>query len=299
MSETVTVPAPAATEAPGTTPGRRLAQERERQNLSAADVARQLKLSVSQVEALEAGHYHLLPGPVFVRGFIRNYARLVKLDSEPLLQSAADGLPQPAPRPEMPPSQDIPFPAAPARSWPRYAVAFVIIVVALGIYEYGSEIHALVNRPVKTAPVAASPQPHKAASISAPAQTEQYPVHTAAATEPQPEEPGVKASAAAAAAVQEARPPMDAGASETRQPRRGERQVRIYFDKESWVEIRDRNDKTIFYQLNRPGTEQVIHGLPPLTLVVGNAHGVRLTYDEKPVDLARHTKVDVARFTLP
>jgi hypothetical protein len=32
--------------------------------------------------------------------------------------------------------------------------------------------------------------------------------------------------------------------------------------------------------------------------VVGNAHGVRLTYDEQPVNLAQHTKVDVARLTL-
>ena len=53
-------------------PGRRLAEARQAQNLTTADVARQLKLSVWQVDALEAGRYHQLPGPIFVRGFIRN-----------------------------------------------------------------------------------------------------------------------------------------------------------------------------------------------------------------------------------
>jgi cytoskeleton protein RodZ len=36
-----------------------------------------------------------------------------------------------------------------------------------------------------------------------------------------------------------------------------------------------------------------------LKLVVGNARGVRLTYDDKPVDLTPHIGVTVARLTLP
>ena len=55
-----------------TAPGQRLAEARQTQNLTPADVARQLKLSVWQVEALEAGNYEQLPGPIYVRGFIRN-----------------------------------------------------------------------------------------------------------------------------------------------------------------------------------------------------------------------------------
>src|SRR5258706_9374755 len=90
-------------DAPGT-----LLAAREAQSLSVADVARQLKLSVHQVEALEAGEYHRLPGPVFVRGFIRNYARLLKVDPEQWLHSAADSLPRVEPRPAAPPSQEIP-----------------------------------------------------------------------------------------------------------------------------------------------------------------------------------------------
>ena len=77
-----------------------------------------------------------------------------------------------------------------------------------------------------------------------------------------------------------------------------ERQVTLEFEDESWVEIRDGNGKVILWQLNLPGTRQVVSGRPPLSFVIGNAHGVRLTYDDRPVDLAPYTRTDVARMTL-
>jgi cytoskeleton protein RodZ len=77
-----------------------------------------------------------------------------------------------------------------------------------------------------------------------------------------------------------------------------EREVRLVFEEESWVEIRDRNDQTIFSQLNQAGTTRRIRGVPPLQVVVGNAQGVRMTYAGRDIDLARHTKIDVARLTL-
>ena len=64
------------------------------------------------------------------------------------------------------------------------------------------------------------------------------------------------------------------------------------------MEVRDRNGSIVHAQLNRPGTTQQVSGMPPLAVVVGNAHGVTMTYDNHPVDLAPHTKVDVARMTL-
>ena len=70
------------------------------------------------------------------------------------------------------------------------------------------------------------------------------------------------------------------------------------FEIPSWVEVRDRNDRVLFSQLNPPGTEQQVQGRLPLSVVVGNARGVRLTYNGQPFDLAPHTRVEVARFTL-
>jgi cytoskeleton protein RodZ len=51
-------------------------------------------------------------------------------------------------------------------------------------------------------------------------------------------------------------------------------------------------------QLNPAGSERVVEGRPPFSVVIGNAHHVRITYDDRPVDLTPHIRVEVARFTL-
>jgi len=70
--------------------GAALLRERRRQGLSLGDISRQLKLSVRQVEALERDDYSGYKSPVFIHGFIRNYAKLLGLDPEhPSGQTAA------------------------------------------------------------------------------------------------------------------------------------------------------------------------------------------------------------------
>jgi len=66
--------------------GQRLRRAREARGMSIADVSQALKLGPKQVEALEAENWGALPGNTMIRGFIRNYARLLNLDSEPLMR---------------------------------------------------------------------------------------------------------------------------------------------------------------------------------------------------------------------
>ena len=61
-------------------PGQVLAAQREAMGWSVEQVADQLKLAVRQVIALEAGDYASLPSPAVTRGFVRAYAKLVKLE---------------------------------------------------------------------------------------------------------------------------------------------------------------------------------------------------------------------------
>jgi cytoskeleton protein RodZ len=70
------------------------------------------------------------------------------------------------------------------------------------------------------------------------------------------------------------------------------------FEQDSWVEVRDGNDKIIFSKLNATGTEERVIGTPPFKLVVGNARGVRLDYGDTQIDLAPRTTAAVARLTL-
>jgi cytoskeleton protein RodZ len=78
----------------------------------------------------------------------------------------------------------------------------------------------------------------------------------------------------------------------------GTGRLALQFEGESWVEIRSGSGKLLVASLNTAGTERFVSGVPPFEVVIGNAQQVRLTYNDKPVDLSPYVKVEVARFTL-
>jgi cytoskeleton protein RodZ len=87
---------PAAPDNPSGIPGKTLAAQREAMGWTVEQVADQLKLAVRQVVALEAGDYEHLPSPAVTRGFVRAYAKLMKIDPAPLVaQIAMDTPPTP------------------------------------------------------------------------------------------------------------------------------------------------------------------------------------------------------------
>ena len=249
--------------------GAALLVERRRQGLSLGDISRQLKLSVRQVEALERDDYSGFTGPVFVHGFIRNYAKLLNLDPGPLIRAADQVLNPPAPASD--PVTAIGSPPevrrrkigmVPAVS----AGAAVLVVVAVAV--------SVGNR--------GDPKPPS-----------EQPVVVAIEQVAQPREPVPAPKPAAAQPA--ARP--DAGNAVPGE--QGDRAtLRMVFDQESWVEIKDRNGNTIFGQLSPAGSRRSVSGEPPFEVVVGNAAGVRLTFKDETVDLSAHTLVDVARLTL-
>ena len=67
------------------TPGAQLALQRQARGWSIEEVATQLNLAARQIQAIEADNYAALPGMASVRGFIRGYAKILKVDPSPLL----------------------------------------------------------------------------------------------------------------------------------------------------------------------------------------------------------------------
>lgn len=65
--------------------GSYLRQERERRNTSLESIARVTRITLSNLEALERDEFHLLPAPVFVRGFLRTYATHLGIDPKEAL----------------------------------------------------------------------------------------------------------------------------------------------------------------------------------------------------------------------
>jgi len=286
MSDTPSVEEGSVTNEPGLRPGRVLAEARVQKQLGVADVALQLKLSVSQVEALEAEAYDRLPGPVFVRGFVRNYARLLDLDGDALVAGLELERKGTSAMAAVPRSHNIPFPAKGKVRWPAYLAVLLLVIVAVVVADLLSSPLPTAPRPVANSVPATPPVPVPLPAPVVPAQpdksataTDSAAVVTAAPVEPAP------AAKAAAAEVAPVTAPARSG-------------LHFAFDTESWVEVRDRNNRILFSQLNPQGTEQHVQGQPPFSLVIGNARGVRLNYNGNVVDLAPHTRIEVARLTL-
>lgn len=291
----------------------RLREAREAHGMTVAEVARYLKLTPRQIEAMEAGDLSHLPEVTFARGFIRNYARLLKLDPQPLLAGLeppreAILAAQPARLGQMPGPR-----AARFSAWPAAAICLALFLLLCAAWYYGwfeprdeqtladvvaqSEQAAVPPAPIELSAPAAS---IVGVEVSAPVSEASMP-----AAQSEPVAVAVPASAPLAASSQPlAQPAASVPAAvpvAVSAPTLQAGQVRLVFsfDVEAWVEVRDAGNRIIFSRLNQPGSTQEVLGGGPLSLVIGNASGVKLVANGRPVELAPHTKVNVARLTLP
>ncbi|MEO8629874.1 MAG: RodZ domain-containing protein [Betaproteobacteria bacterium] len=380
---------PPAEEVAVETAGQRLTAARRSQGLSLGDIARQLKISVRQVEALEHDDYSIFAGAVFVRGFLRNYAKLLHLDPDALVAAATHPMSMPEAEPT---GFEQTYASSGASERPRVVlvsgvlVALVIIAVVLLASNAARESHeptaandalAPGSHPSTTIPADSSTGPSPApgsqsrgaeapdgpvakmqensaspADVRSPASTESAPQAPASAASKVPAKPAASAADAAASAGKT--PAHERRAAELKSPsertnatrndatapvsseaanaepgksdaraldnRRagasadapgvveptaksltmgvGPAQLKLVFEGDSWVRVTDATGATILSRMNPSGSERLVRGTPPFTLVVGNAQNVKLIYHDKDVDLQPHTRVDVARITL-
>jgi len=262
--------------------GSKLARAREALDMSVADVARALRLGIKQVEALEANDYDKLPGRTFVRGFVRNYARLVNLDPDRLVEGCFPAQQEAETQHIQAPSQRISFSDHHSKPWLKWlATSFVVVaLVSWGVLVWLG--------PESVKPVVSE----KTAVPKAPALSEENPavdaaIHGSAASAEKNVEP-------AQLQLENTVPlaPPAPGASVALAS------VLLSFTGPAWVEVQDKNGKKLYSQNNLAGTQQTVEGTPPLSLVIGSAPNVKLTYKGQPVDLTAYTKADVARLTL-
>ncbi len=300
--------------------GATLAQERERQGLSRAEVAQRLHMSPWQIEALERGDYERLPKGTFLRGFVRNYTKLLGLAPDSVLPLLAEGAPREAAPRIIVPTQNIRFDPLGERFSNPYVKAAALAVVAVAI-GFAAMYWAMFVRPSATAArkaeatrvAAAPPRATVPAPTAAPFEAPQAPPPPAVApapaatvAPPAPAKSGAASSdtrASAAAPVEKTAPkaaPKDttAATAAVAKPGAPAKVIRFHFAGNSWVEVRDARGKVIFQRLNAAGSDAEVSGRPPLDVVVGNAPDVTMSYDGRDFPLEPHTNVAVARFTL-
>lgn len=274
--------------------GEVLARARLAQGLTLDDVAQQLKFGVRQIDALEQGRFESLPGSTFARGMVRSYARLLKLDAEPLLGQVEGKFVVPdADRLATRYREPVPFSDGSRRSNITYVVLSVAILLVVAGVLFGWQQERSRATRLKFVPAARVPlEPVRAVPPSmAPATA---PQRVPEATPPPVASTGSTAAESAGTASPPAQP--HSAAVPAAAPATG--RIVLHFDAESWVEIRDASGKVLLSQLNPAGSEKVVQGTAPFSVVVGNAQHVQLTYDGQAFDLAPHIRVEVARFTL-
>src|ERR1700730_1841339 len=65
--------------------GETLRRERLKHNLELGQISNELKIAIRLLEAIESEHFEKLPGHVFAKNFVRQYARMVDLDEDDLV----------------------------------------------------------------------------------------------------------------------------------------------------------------------------------------------------------------------
>ncbi len=129
-----------------------------------------------------------------------------------------------------------------------------------------------------TAPVASAPAIAEASSTADPSQAVMSPVASS-----------VTPSVASAAAS----PASDAPGTST---------VAFMVKQDSWISVRDKNDKQVFSGIVRAGDTKDVAGEPPFKVVAGNRAGVEsVTFDGKTVNAAKYAagNGNVSRFSVP
>lgn len=82
-------------------PGSRLKQAREAQGKTLSDMAKTTRIAMQQLEGIERDNYDRIAAPIYIKGFIKNYATALGLDPAPLLEQVERNL-SPGRNPEEP-----------------------------------------------------------------------------------------------------------------------------------------------------------------------------------------------------
>lgn len=274
-----------------TSVGETLRQERLRRNVELQQVSEELKISSRLLEAIEADEYGKLPGGVFGKSFVRQYAGLLGLDGEevaaqferavqsPELAHLTE-LKRPAAAISLPRMDEPRFSAGRQRSvLPSLIAVVVVMLICSGVYAWWQRNRQLAavrpQIPLAAETRRATPPQPAAQTQQPPAQTRQQAAETTTAgaalapetAAPQPaSQPGVPqplvpdAEAAGTAAVR----------------------VELVVAEPVWVSVR-RDGRSIYQGELKPNEIRTVAANTEIILRLGNAGGLTIVLNGKPI----------------
>ncbi len=316
---------PASQEQQAAGPGASLAARRQEVGWTVEQVANQLNLAPRQVQAMEDDNYAALPGMVIARGFVRAYAKLLRLDPAPLLAMISG---QAAPSPEALElrrtlsatftESNLPV-AKRSGSGAKWLAAILVLLALAGagwlavqegwLEQWKGMLPASSQSAQPLEPAAtenASGVPmgqateDEGASAAAPAadpaaSAQQNAQGNAAAVPP------AAAAAASGASNTAAATPATAGAGQSvgsEMAAASANGLVLKLREASWVEVRRADGTIAMARLMPAGTTESFDIGQGASLVVGNAAGVDAAFRGQALDLNAGAKNNVARINL-
>jgi len=276
-----------------------LAAARNAKNMSLQEVSDSLRLSLKQISALESDDFSALPQPMATRGFIRNYARLLELDAQPLLDSYRLRVPDNTPT-SLNVQTSIPHVqlAKKSRPWFKYAAIVIPLVLLLWyVQAYQSatletdaasnnEVVSSVSLNESVTPPASLAEPTGSPASANPAAS------NLADTLPSP--------AVAASDGLQLRPSSDmtVPAEVNANTAVNRATLTVSVTDKAWVQVKDKSGAVLFEKMLTANSTDKLEAQPPLFVWLGNAKATTLNYMGKSVDVASKTYNNTARLTL-
>lgn len=276
--------------------GRTLRRAREAKGLSVADVAKQLRIDQRHIEAVESDDYGKVSGSVFVRGYLRNYARLLEIDAAPLI-AAFDRSGQSQQPKMMRVGQVGPMPRLRARTGPSKQVLGAIVLVVLVLVALwlargsltwnGGAItdsatvtgDSLLDLPGLD--LSREPSAEDVSDVGSAAPSMELPI-------PPPKTSSLAPSVAATLPATPAEPAgVDVGATAAKADAAGAARATLglEFGRDSYVKVVDAKRKSLFAQIGKAGEKRWVSGVPPFSVTLGNPNDVMINLNGQAVSV--------------
>jgi len=275
----------AATDSTAGTPaqqmGQQLRQAREAAGLEVDAAAARLRMQKGLIRALEAGDWSRLGAPVFVRGHLRSYARLLGIE--------LDGLDEVGTAPSTPV-----IPLVRARRGQQWfgrlgtRLVYVLITALVGVPVWMAAQRHLSAPDAARAVALDIPEVRPVASSARGAGEDAPAAVNPAAEASAPPAAGASARPFTAVASLIPSPAADAAPAE----------IILHFSQDSWVELYAPGGRSLEQNLLKAGEVRRFARGQLGRVVIGNADGVTLRIGGEVRDLSGVRRANVARFAV-
>lgn len=301
-------------------PGRRLREQREGSHLSREEVAHHLRLDVQLIKALEDDDYSRLPSPAYICGYLRSYARLLKLPENEVVMAYSRG--QEINSALIPENVRITPKKTINKSIIKLLLLIIAIVIAGGVYLLAEQLGlfsaigtqkstTVIDQVVPEAELQLTQELNAAPPENVLSETT-TPQHTEAIAIPPETRSNSNASEVTSApqksveddvspVTEEAKPaktvPGETNKNENQSVAQPS-QLRLRYLEDSWTEVTDNTGKRLIYRLVEKTSDLTLDGEPPFTVLLGNAPAVEVFYQGKAFDHKRYHRDDIAYFRI-